>query len=49
MSQLKILTTAFMSILVLKKKIDKIKWLSLLLLVVGVSTIEVFLKIKYLQ
>ncbi len=41
MSQLKILTTAVMSILMLHKKLDRFKWISLFLLMTGVSIIEV--------
>ena len=41
MSQLKILTTALMSIVMLKTKLDKYKWISLFLLMFGVSIIEV--------
>ena len=41
LSQLKILTTAIISILILKTKIDLRKWVSLILLVVGVWIIEV--------
>jgi len=41
MSQLKILTTAVMSILMLRTKLDGYKWLSLFLLMAGVSVLEV--------
>ena len=41
MSQLKILTTAIMSIIMLQRKLDQFKWISLFLLMIGVSMIEV--------
>jgi UDP-sugar transporter A1/2/3 len=44
LSQLKILTTAVMSILMLKTKLDKFKWTSIFLLLIGVTLIEVNLE-----
>ena len=41
MSQLKILTTAIMSVVMLKTKLDMTKWTSLFLLMIGVATLEV--------
>lgn len=41
LSQLKILTTAVMSTLMLQTKLDKFKWISLLLLMFGVALIEI--------
>ncbi|XP_031571782.1 uncharacterized protein LOC116305920 [Actinia tenebrosa] len=38
--QLKILTTALMSVILLKKPLNKIQWLSLVLLFVGVSIVQ---------
>jgi UDP-galactose transporter len=46
-SQLKILTTALMSVIILKTKLTFIKWISLFLLMIGVSTTEVYLKFKF--
>ena len=43
MSQLKILTTAAMSVIMLQTKLDKYKWISLFMLMLGVSVIEVAL------
>jgi UDP-sugar transporter A1/2/3 len=39
--QLKILTTALFSVLMLGKKLDSIKWISLVLLMMGVSFVQV--------
>ncbi len=39
--QLKILTTALFSVLMLGKKLDPIKWVSLVLLMAGVSLVQV--------
>ena len=39
--QLKILTTALFSVLMLGKKLDAIKWVSLILLMSGVSLVQV--------
>ena len=39
--QLKILTTALFSVLMLSKKIDSLKWMSLIILTVGVSLVQV--------
>ena len=41
LSQLKILTTALLSVLILKTKLDKIKWAALVILAVGVSIMQV--------
>jgi len=38
--QLKILTTAMFSILMLNKKLDRMKWLSLLILMIGVTFVQ---------
>jgi len=38
--QLKILTTALFSVLMLSKKIDSLKWISLVILTVGVSLVQ---------
>ena len=38
--QLKILTTALFSVLMLSKKIDSLKWISLIILTVGVSLVQ---------
>ena len=38
--QLKILTTALFSVAMLKKSISKVQWLSLLMLFVGVSVVQ---------
>ena len=39
--QLKILTTALFSVLMLSKKLDSIKWISLVILMFGVSLVQV--------
>ena len=39
--QLKILTTALFSVLMLGKKLDALKWISLVLLMSGVSLVQV--------
>lgn len=39
--QLKILTTALFSVLMLGKKLDSLKWISLLILMAGVSLVQV--------
>lgn len=39
--QLKILTTALFSVLMLGKKLDSVKWVSLIILMVGVSLVQV--------
>ena len=39
--QLKILTTALFSVLMLGKKLDSMKWVSLLILMAGVSLVQV--------
>jgi UDP-sugar transporter A1/2/3 len=39
--QLKILTTALFSVLMLGKKLDSIKWVSLIILMAGVSFVQV--------
>ena len=39
--QLKILTTALFSVLMLGKKLDSIKWISLVILMLGVSFVQV--------
>jgi UDP-sugar transporter A1/2/3 len=39
--QLKILTTAFFSVIMLGKKLDSYKWVSLLILMAGVSLVQV--------
>lgn len=41
--QLKILTTALFSVLMLGKKLDSFKWVSLFLLMLGVSLVQVLL------
>ena len=38
--QLKILTTAFFSVTMLNKRLDRIKWISLLLLTAGVALVQ---------
>ncbi len=40
--QLKILTTALFSVLMLGKKLDMFKWVSLIVLMAGVSLVQVF-------
>ena len=40
LAQFKILTTAFFSVIVLKKKLELIKWLSLLLLMGGITMVQ---------
>ena len=49
MSQLKILTTCVMSILMLNTKLDKFKWTSIFMLLIGVTLIEVdfFINLGY--
>ncbi len=49
MSQLKILTTAVMSIIMLRTKLDGYKWLSLFLLMGGVSVLEVTYKRNFIK
>lgn len=44
--QLKILTTALFSVLMLGKKLDSIKWVSLVILMLGVSLVQVSFFIK---
>jgi solute carrier family 35 (UDP-sugar transporter), member A1/2/3 len=38
--QLKILTTAFFTVLILKRRLSLWQWISLLILVVGVATVQ---------
>ena len=46
--QLKILTTALFSVLMLGKKLDSFKWISLIILMFGVSLVQVFIYIYIL-
>jgi UDP-sugar transporter A1/2/3 len=45
--QLKILTTALFSVLMLGKKLDSIKWISLVILMLGVSLVQVIFNILF--
>ncbi len=45
--QLKILTTALFSVLMLGKKLDSIKWISLVILMLGVSLVQVIFNIFF--
>lgn len=47
--QLKILTTALFSVLMLGKKLDSTKWISLVFLMIGVSLVQVFANLVNLE